>query len=161
MGYDTALLNSKEQVLQCSCRAECPLDGKCRVKNLVHEATVRTADTTKKYVGLTASELKTRHAAHKTSLRVGMRTWPNCQSAFGNYQERAPSGQYWSEQARTAVSANAAIFALLKLTTYGGDYRYHYHVINLQTYISLADNRRNLSDWRTDLDLSSTKPTRL
>ena len=41
----------------------------CRAKNVVYEATVRTADSTKKYAGLTASEFKTRHASHKTSMR--------------------------------------------------------------------------------------------
>ena len=68
-GHNTALLNPKDKGLECNCRAECPLDGKCRAKNVVYEATVRTADCTKKYVGLTASEFKTRHASHKTSMR--------------------------------------------------------------------------------------------
>ena len=68
-GHNIALLNPKEKDLECNCRAEWPLDGKCRAKNVVYEATVRTADTTKEYVGPTASEFKTRHAAHKTSMR--------------------------------------------------------------------------------------------
>ena len=68
-GHNTALLKPKEKDLECNCRAECPLDGKCRAKNVVYEATVRTADCTKKYVGLTASEFKTRHASHKTSMQ--------------------------------------------------------------------------------------------
>ena len=55
-GHNTALLNPKEKDLECKCRAECPLDGKWRAKNVVYEATVRTADTTKKYVGLTARQ---------------------------------------------------------------------------------------------------------
>ena len=67
-GHNSAVLNPKEKDLECNCRADCPLDGKCRAKNVVYEATVRAAGTKKKYVGLTASEFKTRHAAHKMSM---------------------------------------------------------------------------------------------
>ena len=68
-GHNTALLNPKEKDLECNCRAECPLDGKCRAKNVVYGATVRTPDSSKKYVGLTASECKTQHTSHKMSMR--------------------------------------------------------------------------------------------
>ena len=54
-GHNTALLNSKEKDLECNCRAECPLDGKCRAKNVIYEATVRTADSSKKYIGLSGT----------------------------------------------------------------------------------------------------------
>ena len=68
-GHNTALLNPKEKDLECNCRAECLLYGKCRAKNVAYEATVRTSNSTTKCVVLAASEFKTRHASHKTRMR--------------------------------------------------------------------------------------------
>ena len=122
-GHNTALLNSKEKDLECNCRAECPLDGKCRANNVVYEATVRTADSTKKYVGLTASDFKTRHASHKTSMRhEWYATRRSCRSIFGSCQASRPStacrGQSWSGQARTVMLVNGLISASPKPTIY-------------------------------------------
>ena len=70
-GHNTALLRTKERDMPCNCRdkAACPLNGKCRVKNVVYEATASTANAVKRYVGLTATEFKSRHASHKTDMR--------------------------------------------------------------------------------------------
>ena len=54
---------------KCNCRVkeECPLPGKCTTKNIVYEATVKTPDEEKKYIGLTATSFKTRFTSHKAS----------------------------------------------------------------------------------------------
>ena len=52
----------------CSCtkNKECLLGGKCLEKEIIYQATVEQPDqTTKTYVGLTATSFKARHAVHK------------------------------------------------------------------------------------------------
>ena len=44
-----------------------PLEGECLTKEIVYQATITTKDTTETYIGLTASEFKTRWRNHKTS----------------------------------------------------------------------------------------------
>ena len=37
----------------CNCRSQpCPLEGKCKITNLVYRSTVEAAGTTKQYIGL-------------------------------------------------------------------------------------------------------------
>ena len=59
----------------CNCRKNnpCPLDGKCRTKNLIYQATVQTHQTPPRfenYIGMTANEFKTRHSNHKKSFKT-------------------------------------------------------------------------------------------
>jgi hypothetical protein len=52
---------------------ECPLDGKCKVDNIVYKATVTTITddgNTKEYIGMTANPFKERYANHKTSFNL-------------------------------------------------------------------------------------------
>ena len=53
----------------CNCRnkANCPLKGECLVKEIVYQAKVATSDTIETYVGLTATEFKTRWRNHQQS----------------------------------------------------------------------------------------------
>ena len=63
-----------ETAQSCNCRnkADCPLDGKCRVSGVVYQATVKSTDqqdntTTETYVGLADTPFKQRLANHKQS----------------------------------------------------------------------------------------------
>ena len=59
-----------ETKVACNCTKECPLNKEgCRRKNVVYEATVKTKDETKTYIGLTSSEFKTRYSSHKTDFK--------------------------------------------------------------------------------------------
>ena len=53
----------------CNCRnkAECPLRGECLIKEIVYQAEVTTSSNTETYVGLTATEFKTRWRNHQQS----------------------------------------------------------------------------------------------
>ena len=55
----------------CNCRKanNCPLKGECLVKEVVYQATITTAEGTETYVGLTATEFKTRWRNHQMSFR--------------------------------------------------------------------------------------------
>ena len=55
----------------CNCREpnKCPLKGECLVKEVVYQATVITAESTETYVGLTATEFKTRWRNHQMSFK--------------------------------------------------------------------------------------------
>lgn len=55
----------------CNCREpdKCPLKGLCLTKEVVYQATVTTAESTETYVGLTATEFKTRWRNHQMSFR--------------------------------------------------------------------------------------------
>ena len=52
----------------CNCRKPpCPLDGKCKTTNLLYRGTVKTANFTKHYVGLSSNSFKERYTGHKAS----------------------------------------------------------------------------------------------
>ena len=55
----------------CNCRVpdKCPLKGQCLVKEVVYQATITTAESTETYVGLTATEFKTRWRNHQMSFK--------------------------------------------------------------------------------------------
>lgn len=60
---------TEQNTKNCNCRKneECPINGKCREKNIVYQATVTTGTKTETYVGLTDNEFKIRYANHKQS----------------------------------------------------------------------------------------------
>ena len=51
----------------CNCRKEdeCPLKGECLLKEVVYQAKVTTKEKTETYIGLTATEFKTRWRNHQ------------------------------------------------------------------------------------------------
>ena len=53
----------------CNCREpnKCPLSGECLVNHVVYQATITTAENSETYVGLTATEFKTRWRNHQMS----------------------------------------------------------------------------------------------
>ena len=54
---------------KCNCRnkSTCPLPGRCTVKEVVYQATIKTEEETKQYIGITANTFKTRYTQHKAS----------------------------------------------------------------------------------------------
>ena len=61
-------MSNKE--LPCNCRkpADCPLQGKCRIKSIVYKATVTTTcDPPQHYIGCCETEFKTRYNNHRSS----------------------------------------------------------------------------------------------
>ena len=71
--HNTRILNGGKtnDVKPCNCQVkeECPLGGKCRIESVVYQATVKTEKEEKCYVGLCATEFKTRFNNHATSFR--------------------------------------------------------------------------------------------
>jgi hypothetical protein len=68
--HNSNLLNKQdEDKPKCNCRnkEECPLPGECTSSNIIYEATITTANETKKYIGLAATTFKARYANHKAS----------------------------------------------------------------------------------------------
>ena len=55
----------------CNCRVpdKCPLKGQCLVMEVVYQATITTTESTETYVGLTATEFKTRWRHHQMSFK--------------------------------------------------------------------------------------------
>ena len=53
----------------CNCRKKdsCPLQGKCLLREVVYQAVVESENKTETYVGLTATDFKTRWRNHQTS----------------------------------------------------------------------------------------------
>ena len=72
--HNTKVLKPEEPTPLCNCRNKenCPLQGKCRVNNLVYQATVTTESTppvVETYVGMTAPEFKDRYRNHNKSFK--------------------------------------------------------------------------------------------
>ena len=58
--------------LECNCRQKqnCPLNGKCREKNVIYKCVASVPNKPDKvYIGLTEGEWKKRHSQHKTSFK--------------------------------------------------------------------------------------------
>ena len=76
-GHNKTILSQNIPPLQqtptklCNCRVpdKCPLKGQCLVKEVVYQATITTAESTETYVGLTATEFKTRWRNHQMSFK--------------------------------------------------------------------------------------------
>lgn len=63
--------SNHRSTMPCNCRnkKECPLNGGCRVKEVVYQATVEAAGERETYVGVTENEFKTRLANHKQTFK--------------------------------------------------------------------------------------------
>ena len=72
-------IDDKTETKPCNCRnkEKCPLDGKCREKELVYQATITATEPTRDgtgkqrietYIGLTSTEFKTRYNNHKSTI---------------------------------------------------------------------------------------------
>ena len=62
----------KIENLICNCRIkqDCPLNGKCREKNVIYKCVASVPNKPDKvYIGLTEHEFKTRYSGHKTSFK--------------------------------------------------------------------------------------------
>ena len=63
--------NKENKDESCNCRKKqtCPLEGgKCRAENVIYQATIKTENESKIYIGLSANQLKKRIATHKTTI---------------------------------------------------------------------------------------------
>ena len=70
--HNKKLLN-KDKITDesCNCRDKnkCPLKGNnCRAENVIHQALVSIKIETKKYIGLTANQIKKRISTHNTPI---------------------------------------------------------------------------------------------
>ena len=67
------LSNNKKTntTILCNCREKntCPLNGKCKIANVIYEAKVITKDSEKKYIGSTGGEFKSRFYGHTSSFK--------------------------------------------------------------------------------------------
>ena len=72
--HNTKILKPEEPTPPCNCRdkEDCPLQGKCRVNNMVYQATITTKTTppvVETYTGMTETEFKDRYRNHKKSFK--------------------------------------------------------------------------------------------
>ena len=60
----------KNEILPCNCQNDCPLDGNCRVSNVVYKCTASVPnEPDKTYIGLTATTFKERYRNHISSIK--------------------------------------------------------------------------------------------
>ena len=63
--------NKKNKDESCNCRKKqkCPLEGgECRAENVIYQATIKTENSSKIYIGLSSNQLKKRIATHNTTI---------------------------------------------------------------------------------------------
>ena len=66
------IATKKSENLTCNCREKqsCPLNGRCREKNVIYKCVASVPNKEDKvYIGLTEGEWKKRHAGHKNSFK--------------------------------------------------------------------------------------------
>ena len=69
-GHSKAILEQdEEKKYNYRKKEECPLNEECLVDEVVYQATVKTQATNETYIGLTASQFKTRYNNHRMSFR--------------------------------------------------------------------------------------------
>ena len=75
---------------QCNCpkNSECPLEGKCLTKDIVYQATVKCGENEETYVGLTATDFKSRLANHKSSFKSKAKKNSELSKHIWNLKER-------------------------------------------------------------------------
>ena len=85
--------NNEDKTYICRDKEKCPLKGrKCRAKNVIHQATIKTSNETKSYIGFSANPLKRRVATHRTTITANQKTLTiyktnrqlNCPNTFTN-----------------------------------------------------------------------------
>ena len=69
---------------QCNFRTpqNCKLYVQCLTENVIYECNVKSAESTKSYVGLTATSFKTRYTAHKASFTYQSKAHNTALSAY-------------------------------------------------------------------------------
>ena len=69
--HNSGLINNRVAGKTCNCRKNdtCPVDGRCLEEVIVYEATVKSGQETKKYVGLTEGTFKKRLYGHRQSFK--------------------------------------------------------------------------------------------
>ena len=71
--HNKTFLNKKVETEErkCNCRdkTNCPMEGKCLTKCIVHKASVSSLNEAKHYLGTAENEFKTRYSNHKTSFK--------------------------------------------------------------------------------------------
>ena len=113
-GHNKATLRRANQPVQdqnvktCNCRNknDCPLEGECLQKEIVYRATVTTRSEKETYVGLTATEFKTR--------------WRNQQISFKHEKERYDTelSKYLSELKKKNEECTVSWKVLAKARAY-------------------------------------------
>ena len=72
-GHNKAIMSTKVNDLGTSCncisKVECPMDGSCKISNVVYKCNVTSSQPPKVYFGLAESEWKTRYYNHKKSFK--------------------------------------------------------------------------------------------
>ena len=59
----------EEKLCNCRKKEECPLDGKCLIKNVVYRAEVKSLNRIETYVGLSSTTFKERWRNHKADFK--------------------------------------------------------------------------------------------
>ena len=62
----------QEESRKCNCRNEsdCPVQGKCLLKNVIYKAQVKTEKETKSYIGQASTTFKIRYTQHKSDMNI-------------------------------------------------------------------------------------------
>ena len=66
------MYNEEQHPKLCNCRKpeDCPLDGKCLIKNIIYKAEITSGNSESKvYIGSAGSDFKQRYTNHKSSLK--------------------------------------------------------------------------------------------
>ena len=120
---------------ECNCRKpkECALRGKCLTENIVYKCKVQTTNSTKEYIGITASSFKTRYTAHKASF-----------THEDKAHNTALSTYIWNLKNRnTEYKTN---WSILKQTpSYSRNVRQCQLCLTEKTYISIAEKKDTLN----------------
>ena len=68
---NTNQVEQQNNIPKCNCRSKphCPLNGCCREPTVIYKATITSVNPTKRYIGCTENEFKTRFYNHTQSLR--------------------------------------------------------------------------------------------
>ena len=60
---------NKDESCNCRKKQKCHLEGgECRAENVIYQATIKTENSSKIYIGLSSNQLKKRIATHNTTI---------------------------------------------------------------------------------------------
>ena len=129
-----------ENIIECNCRDDemCPMDGNCKAESIVYEATVKSKDEEKKYIGICATDFKRRFNNHTASFRHEKKKKSTELSKYvwELKEKKADFKITWKILARAAAYRNGAKQCDLCLT---------------EKFIIATADRRNLINKRSEL----------
>ena len=135
------MCNKEKNPKLCNCRKpeDCPLDGKCLIKNIIYKAEITSGNNESKvYIGSAGNDFKQRYTNHKSSLKYSSKRKTTELSKF-----------YW--ELKDAGITPAIKWSIIKEIRSGYSLKNGCTLCNTEKYLIACAEKRKLLNKRNEL----------